>query len=481
MQVSRRLFLGGMGAFGAFGAFSGCRFLRGTAKAGTPQLTFGVVSDVHVRLDKSGKGIEKTHSVETLVKTLTWFRDQGVDAVMIAGDIADHGMVGELQAVADAWFQVFPNDKAPDGRSVARLFVAGNHDWEGYKYGKFAETVFPDAAERAKQVLAADYKGNWERIWQEPFAPVWKKCVKGYDFVGGHWTADRCRGKDEVGIAGVEDFFAAHGKEIDPSRPFFYFQHPHPKDTCYGAAAWGRDCGQSTKALSPFSNAIAFSGHSHYTLTDERSVWQGAFTSIGTASLRYTCDYEEALEGGYENKKKGSLMPKIETFDNRQGLLVKVFDDQVALTRRDFMRDAGLGDDWVMPLPVAENRPFAFAARAKALGAPAFPEGAQAVAAETTVGKNKKAALKVAFPAALAAKTRVYDYVVRFAFADGKEQTFHLLAPGYHRAVTDPEATASVDFVLARDRLPADLKGATVTVLPRSSHGVLGGALKASV
>ena len=113
MNVSRRFFIGG--AFGALGALSGCRIFTGTCCDGTPKLRFGVVSDVHVRLSNDGKGLYEPNDCTTFIHTLEWFRDQGVDAVMIAGDIADHGMVGEMEAVAKAWFSVFPTTARPTG------------------------------------------------------------------------------------------------------------------------------------------------------------------------------------------------------------------------------------------------------------------------------------------------------------------------------------------------------------------------------
>ena len=47
MDVSRRFFIGGAAAFGAFG---GNRLVHAAAKlaAGTPNVTFGVVSDIHI-------------------------------------------------------------------------------------------------------------------------------------------------------------------------------------------------------------------------------------------------------------------------------------------------------------------------------------------------------------------------------------------------------------------------------------------------
>lgn len=486
MDVSRRFFIGG--AFGALGAMSGCRLFTGACCGGSPRLRFGVVSDVHVRLSNDGKGLYGPNDCATLVHTLQWFRDQGVDAVMIAGDMADHGMVGEMEAIAAAWFSVFPGDRAPDGRKVTRLFVTGNHDWEGFKYGKFAEKVFPDAAVRAKKVLRSDYKGNWQRIWHEPFEPVWLKTVNGYSFVGGHWTADHCRGKDEVGIAGVEEFFAANGGKIDPSLPFFYVQHPHPCGTCYGPNAWGRDDGRVMRALARRPNAIAFSGHSHYTLTDERSVWQGGFTSIGTASLRYTSRLALG-KGPYANVGKGALMPGQNTFDNRQGMLVSVFGDHVEIARRDFSRDAPLGDDWVIPLPVAESRPFEFRRRAAALSAPAFPAQAKAVASieaspaarDVPPAKARPAAVKIAFPAALAARARVYEYEISVAGSAAGTVLSRVVAPGYHRPPKDRDATAPVECLLPRTVLPEGAKEVRFAVTPVSSHGVKGRPLETDV
>ena len=113
VKVSRRWFIGGLASYGAFGGNRVFCAHAGKFTGGKPNLTFGVVSDVHVRLGPTGEGFAKDSDPLTFIHTLEWFRDQDVDAVMIVGDIADKGLVDELQAVADAWFKVFPDDKAP--------------------------------------------------------------------------------------------------------------------------------------------------------------------------------------------------------------------------------------------------------------------------------------------------------------------------------------------------------------------------------
>ena len=300
--LSRRGFVGGALAFGAFGALGTTR----PAIGAVPKLRFGVVSDVHVRADTGQYG------TEALFKAFEWFRDQGVDGVMIAGDMADHGLIAQLQYVADAWERAFPNGKGLGGKPVEKLFIYGNHDIEGFKY--------PKAKPAPEETIAADRAAAWERVFKEPYAPIWKKIVKGYTFIGAHWDSWK-------GIPAIEPYMKEHAAELHGNRPFFYVQHPHPKDTCHGPWAWGRDDGFAGRALSPFPNAIAFSGHSHHPLTDERSIWQGAFTSIGTASLRYIDPIYGRENAGPHALDDLKQMPFLNQFNGKQGMLVSVYGD----------------------------------------------------------------------------------------------------------------------------------------------------------
>ena len=479
-NISRRWFIGGAASFGAFG---GCRFFTGSGFAsGRPNLTFGVVSDIHlVARAKPGETETAANNELTFVRTLEWFRDQGVDGVVVAGDMADNGIISQLELVAEAWNRVFPGDRAPDGRKVERLFVYGNHDMGGIPYAK-GRFQGKSEAEINAQIIYPDPKGAWERAFHEKFEPIWAKEVKGYRFVGAQWWSSQgCRGLDEKFNDGVAEWYAARAKEIDPSRPFFHIQHPHPKDTCYGPWAWGRDIGLTTKALSAFPNAVAFSGHSHYPLTDERSVWQGAFTSVGTSSLRYMASAYEEFKEGFVNSRTGGkdarttdaakLQPGMANpYDCREGMLWRVFDDRIVVERREFISGLDVGEDWVLPLPTAESKPFAFAERAKKIGAPVFPEGAKlavsGVKAKTRGAKAsgkreaipsvEKACLKVAIPAAVAKDgARVYYFEVSALAADGKAcATKRVLADGFNHASSHKRAVAVTDCLFALDELP---------------------------
>ena len=393
--ISRREFIGSAAAMAAMRPWR--IFAADGFGGGTPKLRFGVVSDVHV-CEVTG-----TYGTEHLFKAFVWFRDQGVDGVVIAGDMADHGLIAQLKCVANAWNKAFPDGKGLDGKPVEKLFVYGNHDIEGFKYPKIKPAP--------EEIIATDRKAAWERVFNEPYEPIWKKTVKGYTFIGAHWDTWN-------GVPAIEPYMKEHAVELKGDRPFFYIQHPHPKGTCHGPWAWGHDDGTSVRALSPFPNAIAFSGHSHHPLVDERSIWQGAFTSIGTASLRYIDPIYGRENAGPKTIVDLKQMPLVDKFGGKQGMLVSVYDNRMVIERRDFVNDGKLGPDWVMPLPVTKAKPFDFKTRAAKAKAPVWPEGANVTVEGPADGKDRKGRtvkqLTVTFPSALhdKAHVRAYDYEV---------------------------------------------------------------------
>lgn len=496
MDMTRRFFIGGASAFGAFGAFGGNRLVipgTGMKNRGRANITFGVVSDVHITKVGAGEKMEAWGNNLTFRHTLEWFRAQGVDAIVIAGDIADNGTLEQMEAVAQAWYSVFPGDRYPDGRPIEKVFVIGNHDYHGYLYGNFAAKLYPDKAELAKHVLRSDMAGFWKRIFNEDYTRFYRKTVKGYDFLGQHWDdgtgMETGYGSCDFGVE-LQAFLDANGKSLNPALPFFYVQHPHPKNTCYGSWAWGRDSGKVTKALSAYPNAVAFSGHSHYSLTDERSIWQGTFTSVGTSSLRYTgIPYDSCRPAGYENSSAGGrdsrkydaakLMRKFSPGDCRQGMLWRVYDDCMVVQRREFLSDTDAGPDWVIPLPAAESKPFTFAARARKSGTPEFANGAvlklSAVKAKTRGGMSRdkktkipsevKDALRIDIPAAISgvARTHEFEIVAEAKTPGGAKKTKLVIAEGFNHGLRHKKASSPSHCIFARDELPAGEVRFTVT------------------
>lgn len=367
---------------------------------GNPNLVIGIVSDIHLR---------GSETADTFIHTLEYFRSQRVDGVIIAGDMADQGLEPQLQVVADAWYKVFPDNKGLDGKYTEKLFIYGNHDAQAANWGG---TVSQYGADYVKQHgICNDLKGAWERCFKEKYSPIWMKEVNGYCFIGAHWHDNN--------IPGLADFLAERASKLGKEKPFFYIQHPHPKDTCNCAWAWGRDDGNVTKILSKYPNAVAFSGHSHSPLNDERNFWQDKFTSVGTSSLSYLYPMP-ARENTHQDD--WGAQPPTQMADigggGRQGMVMKVYDGAIVFDRREFVNDQPVADPWVMPLPISLTAPLTFESRKKTAPVPQFPEGTK-ITVSQALGKDRygveQQQVTVTFPNVLKKDTgvRAFDYEVQ--------------------------------------------------------------------
>ena len=432
-----------------------------------PRIAVGVISDIHVGA---------ASSTAVLERTLRFFRDRKVDAVMICGDLSDWGLLSGLKFVAETWAKVFPNDKGAEGRPVRRLFCTGNHDYEGWWYGDMTAEMHALGYDEDEALVKLGMKKCWEEVFQEEFAPIRKRTVNGFDFIGAEWHGyDKTPGYDQTA-----DWFAAHGGEFDPSKPFFFYLHQPLPDTT--AASWESPVARkAANALAAYPNAVAFSGHAHWTLNDERSIWQGAYTALALPSLSTT-----GIMDGYENGadvrngKTARAMPALPVrfkLEEPQGLVMSVFDDRIEFERWDFRKFARTARTWTVPLPLsAASRPYAFEPRSAAEPVPQFPEGAT-LALKTrnteTRGGKWEIAMVANFPNANAvAAARAFDYEIRAVPADGSEPMVkRFLSPAFHKLKEDEPERLTFWFNVLD--LPQD-KEYRIEVYPRNCFGVCG-------
>lgn len=474
--MDRRAFLGGCAAFGCLGfgrAFAAPSDF-GTRPRG--RLRFGVVSDPHVTVSLKD-GLTTDWRVRAVGRWFERFRDAGVDAVVIPGDLASFASMRELRALMGEWRRVFPDDRLPNGEKVERIFILGNHDWEGWRYDDFATRFFPDPDVRKREILPLDLANNWRAVFGEDFRPFNVKTVKGYDFVQAHWIGrpDRrdCRGFDEDCMRGIGEFYAKY--RPDPQKPFFHVQHPVPRGTCNGRWTWGRDNGDSVRALAQFPNAFVLCGHSHYPVTDERSIWQGAFTAVncGTCSVP-TREIPIAGDGSNaptESEGRAHVCVKAEReLGYGSGLLIDVYAREIRITRLRDWTAVPAAEDWVVPLGAPRDTPYAFVRRAKAARAPEFPQGAKVALARTEDGGRQM--LKVTFPKADAVPdARAMEYELVLTASDGGERRLRLLAPGAFKMADDPAALAEPSYEIA---LKADERVVQAKVRPYEVFGSCG-------
>ena len=358
MNTSRREFLSGAAAFG-LGGWRLFAAPAGWKHGGTPNLVFGVVSDTHIRTDWSGEKPSWRFPIKYFRSALEYFKAANVDAVVHCGDFAHRGMAASIQFHADAWREVFGKHGGP-----VKLFVSGNHDIIGGNYGNFASQLFKEETLRNEHLFCHDSAAKWEKIWGEPYEPLWHKEVKGYHFFGRQWET-----KDEMSMAQfVEE--RAKKYQLDGKKPFFCLQHRGP----------GRKlCARLNKR----PNVVCFFGHAHNTAAN----WNNVLVREGCPLVSIpSCEPRGALTFWSDKYiAKAVLAKHAAVGGGRQGYVVRVYDDMLTIERREFGEGGSLGPDWVMPFnwgtgngkPGTGNHPFSKDELKKVIGEPQFRDGAK--------------------------------------------------------------------------------------------------------
>ena len=327
--INRREFISGAAALGVV---SGCRMFDGTRyPSGKPELTVGVISDVH----------QPVAGTERLQIALSFFDRRKVDAVLVCGDLTHYGLVRELKMFRDQWTKAFPDNRRSDGEKVEPLFIYGDHDTGGYCQD-FDNGEPPcrlhgiDREQVRKELIPLVGSGKaWKEVFGEDWDFVQIKDVKGYRFILSHYYGTI----HQQVPPGLEEKFNEAVSGISSDRPFFFVQHRVYPNTVtaypWNNEWWCADCDAANKLLERHPNAVALCGHAHSNLLDEGNFWRGDFTAIEVPTL-HTLSYPHSL--GMDRN----------TFDTRsvQCLVMKVYPHGVVFERHEARENTQLGADW---------------------------------------------------------------------------------------------------------------------------------------
>lgn len=314
----------------------------------------GILSDVH--LSKSVWG-DRQH--ERLKKALLFFRQKGVDGIVICGDLQENleintslKNIGEFWEI---WESIFSENRNPlTGEPVEPLFIYGNHD-----------RILTEA-------------GYWPERYGE-FTPAWHKEVKGYHFVGAHYTME--------GEALTGELVRQAQKEAG-EKPFFYIQHLPVTGTLYDAGEGLLKAGVAIlPVVKKMENCVVLTGHTHIPLTDERSIWQSddpnapRFTTVNCASTNYAYIKMMGLDvnGCGDDMQHGIYMTlegtavTMERFSFYDMVLQTGSDGQYA---SDADQAVSLGESWSFDVTQKKDKPYAYETRFREAKTPAFAEDA---------------------------------------------------------------------------------------------------------
>ena len=297
----------------------------------TPLLKIGIISDTQLPPTKGGLKKKDTY-LQSLRRALAAFRDMQADMVLFAGDIGDLGTRFSFRTYRRAVHEAF------DGTPTVVQTIMGNHDY----WNKSFLTAIP-------------HRLAFRRIVGQ--SPWTHYVVNGFHFIGASPNCGSMTAGYKKVLPWLKEALDTAAAESE-GKPIFVMTHNQPRDTCYGADEWGDDT--LDELFSGYPNLISFSGHSHYSILDERSVWQGKYTVFSTQSLSYI-----ELETG---KVNGTIPPNAE--ESPMGFLLELSEETFRLRRLCF-RESGVTEEkpdcpWTFPMPYKNDGRYAFEKRSAA-------------------------------------------------------------------------------------------------------------------
>ena len=320
-----------------------CRQPAGRFDESSVVLSMGVISDTHI-----GNGYGSEPKFQAALEQLAAASGGKLDGVLVVGDLINTATPPQLVTFKEIY------EKVLDPAEVPLVYTIGNHDMNP-QYRWTGETVSQHAVFHT--ILGEDY-------FKTDLDPVMRDSLECRHCVIGNYhvlclTPDH---SDPVTYnPAALEWLEACLKEItekDPGRYVLLLTHPMIYGTCYGSVLQDTytRLGEywSTKELIPilsrYPQVITFGGHLHFPLNDPRSIWQGSFTAVGTASTSYM-----AIDNGnYEDMASVTVMKGAGNFS--QGLLLQ-FDKKgnARLTRMDFYNKAVIGEPWELAAPRADG------------------------------------------------------------------------------------------------------------------------------
>ncbi len=232
----------------------------------TPVLRFAVAGDVHVR-DSSSDYLSHDRLAAVFDTVYDYSENhkkyKELDGIFFTGDNSQSGTAEQQK-----YFFNYLNKNTKDG-TFARA-VMGNHEY--YQTSNYSS----EGAEQFKRYSGYD-------------SVDYSKTIGGYHFIFISLDQYKNKGSNAFFSQSKLDWLKAEldkAVKDDPTKQIFIFSHIPPYDTLLYSATSDGDKNLKT-LLNNYPQAVIFAGHTHASMSDPRSVWQGKFTALNTGSMSY--------------------------------------------------------------------------------------------------------------------------------------------------------------------------------------------------
>ena len=338
-----------------------------THKEGT--LRVGIISDTQL---PPNKGLERESDgkyKEHLKRALELLKTQNIDVLLHAGDIGDMCARYSYKTYKEVFESVFSDENT----RPYELYIMGNHDtWFNTDW----ETT------PAKQKL---YQSVMD------MNPNRHVVINGFHFIAA--SPDQTGNSDGYSQTmrdWIKQELAVAKEQTPEGYPIFLLTHHNIPDTAYGSSDWGAE--NVRQAVDGYEQVVSISGHSHYSILDERSIDQNRITAFTTQSLAYI-DMERnmynAFNGfSYDSKQNKTVFNPSSCYssvpamseENPMCLIMDVTSKDITIQRWNVLagKEEKADQRWVLTYPMNQgNFTYRYADRAAEAGVPEFPQNAK--------------------------------------------------------------------------------------------------------
>lgn len=310
--------------------------------------TLKSLGDSIAYFDTGERGREGFRQLQELALQYT---DRGVDAVFFAGDIINNARASQVESFKDVYEAVFDPAKVPF------IFCLGNHDIRSGRPYTLQELtmdtyyrIFGDAyrtydAENSDLQMGYVHQvvGGYHFIAVNPMDSGYV-CEEG-DTSGAHYAPELLEWLDQI---------LARITAEQPNRYVFLTTHPMLRGLAYGGDLimgtlfWNTE--ELLTVLNKYPQVVAFGGHLHFPISDERSIMQDKVTNINCGAMSYMA----TENGGFRYMANKTVMKDASLVSN--GHLVQIDEDgNLRIIRMNFGLHKTIKQPWILPAPSADG------------------------------------------------------------------------------------------------------------------------------
>ena len=280
----------------------------------------GLISDLHLAFDLEKKNDRFIHYANNLYRTFKYFKENGIDILIITGDITNNGFYKNLLYFKKIFYSIYNDNSKP-----IVISIMGNHDLYNLN--------FSESKNQIKFYKIINSYSNSLYIINNYYFILWshdshlnsENTISNYSWIRNSLEFSKNNLKRE-------------------GDPIFIITHMPPKNTVYGSeSVWGHT--SMYNFLKNYHQIICLSGHSHHSLRNVKSIWQGDFTAVNMQSISYIdIDnyFENAKDVRYESGKDFESM----------GLIAHLTEKNIIFERVNFNTGEILEERWKIDFPI---------------------------------------------------------------------------------------------------------------------------------